>query len=549
MSKTNGDTTAEDTGAIAVAVATAIVDGADDGEDIVEADIESMLIDESVQTAASAATAAAVVAAAASSSSASNASADNAVKRRRINPTVGYNPQPPIPPPPPPLNGGPGCTVIGPTVPVTAPPPNHPNPYTNVLPQDQISDARRKMNQLLQSQTQAQERLKTAQEDHKLASERVQQAKQNIEITDSIVQNSTEELTDALLQEPTHWNNMYKKMLEFKERNGHVDVKRNPLKAEKEANPDIVKLGSWVGRVRLEARRPLGHPERIEPYKVIALNRLGFNWDPRENYWMEKYEELKHYMQSNGKGKMPVRKDPSGLGVWCDGQVLEYNKFKAGIKPCYISQERIDMLTQIGFIWDRMGSAWRESFEELKKYREVNGHCHVPVNYGDKTLFRWIAKQRKKYKNYKGGIKPALTEPQVKMLKDIDFFEPAELRMAKFRHGQREKRTKASSPQAKSKRGRPPSKTLLPPEALEALTNAAAAAASMQGGDNDADDDKFLVEMKSKVLPEPPVLIPAPLAPIPPAPLNTGEASTKVDAAPDLKAAAVIMNDGESVQV
>ena len=280
MSKTNVDTT-EDTGAIAVAVATAIVDGADDGEDIVEADIESMLIDESVHP-----------------------GADNAAKRRRINP-VGFN-QPPPPPPPPPLNGVP-------TVPVAIP---HQNPYANVLPQEQISDARRKMNQLLQSQTQAQERLKAAQEELKLAADRVQQSKQNIELTDSIVQNSTEELTDALLQEPTHWNNMYKKMIEYKERNGHVDVKRNPLKAEKEANPDIVKLGSWVGRVRLEARRPLGHPERIEPYKVIALNRLGFNWDPRENYWMEKYEELKQYMQTNGKGKMPVRKDPSGLGVW-----------------------------------------------------------------------------------------------------------------------------------------------------------------------------------------------------------------------------------------
>jgi len=331
------------------------------------------------------------------------------------------------------------------------------------------------MNVLLQTQLRAREELRGAEESLSIASQRVEQARQNIEATDTAVTRGTEELTDALLQEPTHWNAMYRKMAEYKEKHGNVDVKRNPLKSEREANPEIVKLGSWVGRVRLEARRPPGHPEHIEPYKVIALNRLGFNWEPRENYWMEKYEELRQYMKKHGKHKMPTRKEP--LGVWCDGQVLEYNKFHAGIKPCYITKERIDMLNEIGFVWDRMGTAWKDSYQDLKKYREANGHCHVPVNYNEKTLFRWIAKQRKKYKNYLEGKKPALTEEQVKLLQDIDFFEPSEDRLAKF-HAQQDKLVKkeraASSSgggsRAKSKgRGRPKSKTLIPREAQAAM--------------------------------------------------------------------------------
>jgi len=348
---------------------------------------------------------------------------------------------------------------------------------------EHVAEARRKMNQLLQTQSRAQEDLKVAQQNLEQSKQRVEFSKSQLERTDQDVHQGTEDLTDALLQEPTHWNAMYRKMVEYKEKHGHVDVKRNPLKSEKEANPDIVKLGSWVGRVRLEARRPVGHPDHIEPYKVIALNRLGFNWEPRENYWMEKYEELKNYMKNSGKSKMPTRKEP--LGVWCDGQVLEYNKFNSGIKPCYITKERIDMLNSIGFIWDRMGTAWKELFNELKAYSNKNGHCHVPANYGDKTLFRWIAKQRKKYKNYKAGKKPTLTHEQVKQLEEIGFFEPSETRLAKY-NAQKEHQERFAKRERKSKsRGRPKSKSLIPQEAQAVMegsqpTTLAAMATGMQ---------------------------------------------------------------------
>ena len=121
----------------------------------------------------------------------------------------------------------------------------------------------------------AQDELKNAQMQLEVVKQRVEAAKRNIEATEMTVQQGTEDLTDSLLQEPTHWNAMYRKLVDFKEVHGHVDVKRNPLKVDKETNPEAAKLGSWVGRVRLEARRPVGHPDHIEPYKVIALNRLG----------------------------------------------------------------------------------------------------------------------------------------------------------------------------------------------------------------------------------------------------------------------------------
>ena len=347
-----------------------------------------------------------------------------------------------------------------------------------IINTDFISDARRKMNLLISSQSRAEEELKNAQHALELCKQRVDAAARNLNMTNSAIIKGTEDLTDALLQEPTHWNAMYRKLVEFKETHGHVDVKRNPIKADKESNPDAVKLGAWVGRVRLEARRPKGHPDHIEPYKVIALDRLGFDWDPRENYWQKKFEELKEFIQTHPESKMPTRK--TALGVWCDGQVLEYNKFLAGVKPCYITQQRINQLNSIGFIWNRMGNAWAQSFQTLKQYRKANGHCHVPVNHVDKTLFRWIAKQRKKYRNYKEGKKPSLSDEQVKLLEEIDFFESSELRIAKY-NAQKEREKKLSLLRQRQhqnekgknggKRGRPVSKSLIPQEAQEMMAS------------------------------------------------------------------------------
>jgi hypothetical protein len=176
---------------------------------------------------------------------------------------------------------------------------------------------------------------------------------------------------------------------------------------------------------------------------------------------MERFEELKEYFKKsgNGKRKMPTRN--TSIGVWCDGQVLEFNRFKAGVKPCYITKERIALLDSIGFVWDRMQAAWMEKYEAFKRFQDEFGHNQVPVNYGDKTLFRWVAKQKRKYKNYKEGVKPALTEEQVKLLRDVHFFETGK---KAFSLHQKHRRYRV-----RSNKGRPKSTTLIPQEVTGAM--------------------------------------------------------------------------------
>jgi len=111
---------------------------------------------------------------------------------------------------------------------------------------------------------------------------------------------------------------------------------------------------------------------------------------------------------------------------WCDTQLDNYRKIQQG-KTRYISQEKIDMLNQIGFIWDKRGQLWKDNYAKLKLFKEQQGHCNVTStnNGGDKSFGTWAAKQKKKYSNYKEGknvkLEHTLTDEQANLLDAIDY--------------------------------------------------------------------------------------------------------------------------------
>jgi len=211
---------------------------------------------------------------------------------------------------------------------------------SNDVTSEKVNEARKKMDSLLSAQREAAIRVEEAKQEIIQAQNKLKTCEAKKESIQNEVDDTAQELTDLLLQVKSNWNEMYKKLVEYKEEHGHCDVKRTLSPGEKSANPELAALGAFVGKVRLEARKP--ELERmtgyIEPYKLIALNRIGFDFDPRENYWLENYEKLKSYMAEHGRGKMPSRRK-SSLGVWCDGQIIAYNRFMAG-NPSYITNQK-----------------------------------------------------------------------------------------------------------------------------------------------------------------------------------------------------------------
>ena len=90
-------------------------------------------------------------------------------------------------------------------------------------------------------------------------------------------------------------------------------------------------------------------------------------------HWNSMLKKLKAYKEKNGHCNVPQSEGKLGkwkLGKWVVSQRRFYKLHK-------LSNERIDALVDIGFVWDAHEAAWRLRFEELKAYKQGNGHCNA----------------------------------------------------------------------------------------------------------------------------------------------------------------------------
>ena len=235
---------------------------------------------------------------------------------------------------------------------------------------------------------------------------------------------------ETLLKEDSNWNQFYQKLKAYKERTGHCNVKQNFAAKDSKNCPETAKLSAWVGRNRKDGkqRRRTGQsvedgssgaissddqddnasvfdevePDSIhaDPYKLIALDQIGFDWDPRNSRWMSSYEELKAFKLLHGNTLVPHAN--CGLGSWVKRQQVQYTLFTKGDgSKSELTEERVRLLNDLGFVWSRRSNTWNESFQRLSKWKEDHGNCNIPDESDDPELValnKWIADQRMHYK-------------------------------------------------------------------------------------------------------------------------------------------------------
>jgi len=162
------------------------------------------------------------------------------------------------------------------------------------------------------------------------------------------------------------WHVRFEQLKTFKEMHGHCNVPHSY-----EPNK---KLGAWVGK-----QRESYHKQLISQEKVDLLESIGFVWSRRVvSHWEEMYNNLKAYREVHGHCNVPSRYEPNEkLGAWVQTQRARYNEQQ-------ISQEKVDLLESIGFVWNCRDSHWEEMYNNLKAYREVHGHCNVSLYDPDK---------------------------------------------------------------------------------------------------------------------------------------------------------------------
>jgi hypothetical protein len=188
----------------------------------------------------------------------------------------------------------------------------------------------------------------------------------------------------------SNWMANYNELVTYKSQFGNCNVR-----VDDEENS---KLGNWVQRQRREYK-----DKNLPEDRISKLNEIGFVWSCRES-WETRFNEFVEYKREFGHCHIPLRyKRNPELGKWVNHQRNSYRKYMTeGEEHSNLTQDRIDRLNAIGFIW-KVEPKWSTRFSELVEYKREHGDCNVPSKYKpNPKLGIWVYRHRTEFK--KGGL-------------------------------------------------------------------------------------------------------------------------------------------------
>jgi superfamily II DNA or RNA helicase len=199
------------------------------------------------------------------------------------------------------------------------------------------------------------------------------------------------------------WKEMIWALTDYKSRYGNCNV---PVDWAEDP-----KLATWVVTRRVGRKQGW-----LTDYQVWKLDKIGFIWDPYDQYWQEMLSELNAYKNEHGHCKVPdVCPENPKLANWVSNQ---RNLYKHG----RLSNERINLLEKTGFDWNVIDYYWEQMFSDLLEFRKQYGHCRVPQGWlTNKSLAIWVTTQRQGRKNGR------LSNEKIQRLEGIGFsWDPSE---------------------------------------------------------------------------------------------------------------------------
>jgi Helicase associated domain len=140
-----------------------------------------------------------------------------------------------------------------------------------------------------------------------------------------------------------------------------------------------------------------------------------------EEKWSLRYRELLEFHRMHGHAAVPHTYPPNPqLARWVKRQRRQY-KLRKDNRQSTMTTERLDLLSDVGFVWDSHDVNWREKLYTLESYRKEFGNCNVPSNFRDKKLATWVKCQRRQYKLYWDGKPSAMGPDRILELEKIGF--------------------------------------------------------------------------------------------------------------------------------
>ena len=206
------------------------------------------------------------------------------------------------------------------------------------------------------------------------------------------------------------WLDSFNQLSEIFKQSGDSNVKRYT-----DNSHPLFYISNWVAMERGKYKKG-----KLQQWQIDKLESIGFQWEMsgvrtvnNEDGWLDNLALLEQYKEEFGDCNVSQTfKDERypKLGKWLNDQRDHYKK-----KRKILSKERIELLEDLGVVWDMDVFNFQKRIDELAKFKEENGHYNIPSNYKpNPSLGNYI------YRLKTNGVKEKW---KVKMLNDIGFYE------------------------------------------------------------------------------------------------------------------------------
>lgn len=160
-------------------------------------------------------------------------------------------------------------------------------------------------------------------------------------------------------------------------------------------------------------------PNKKRRSTMKGLNRIR---PYQAEKWHERFYELLEFRKVHGHCLVPhTFPSNSVLARWVKRQRCQYKLLLEG-RPSSMTQDRINFLEDVGFVWDSHEAGWKERLSDLIDFKTRHGNCLVPSNCPtQQQLATWVKCQRRQYKLYREGRPSNMTPDRIMILEKLGF--------------------------------------------------------------------------------------------------------------------------------
>jgi len=193
------------------------------------------------------------------------------------------------------------------------------------------------------------------------------------------------------------WDAMIVALTAFKNQHGHCRVPWQPAKYRG--------IATWLNETRRRKRKGV-----LDRGRIRQLDRLGLVWEPNDHKWEVMFADLLAYRAKHGDCNVPIPWPENPLlATWVHGQ-------RRSRKVATITQDHLERLDKLGFVWTRREEVWESKYAALVQYKRTHGHCRVPIESEDHArLGNWVSLMRVRKKQGK------LSKERIRRLDELGF--------------------------------------------------------------------------------------------------------------------------------